>query len=229
MVSQAPGVQMQLSIASLSMQSMGTASVTVTATPQGGVTVPAAAAGASATITTGLPSGMSANWSAATVTGTGAVTWTLTLKGSPTALASSSTLGVSAQITNASGGAVYSAAQGLPLTVVFTAPTLNFSPAVTHLPVVQGGSATDVFTFTAGGSFHGTVGLAISGLPSGVTALEYRLIHADAFGYHGGSCQLVHLHGHCYRRRALRRLAVYRRDRTVGWSKRSIIAIRRDD
>ncbi|MGD0940012.1 MAG: hypothetical protein ABR905_09885 [Terracidiphilus sp.] len=51
-----------------------------------------------------------------------------------------------------------------------TTPTLNFSPAVTHLPVVQGGSATDVFTFTGGGSFQGTVGLAISGLPTRIQA-----------------------------------------------------------
>ena len=36
---------------------------------------------------------------------------------------------------------------------------IDFSAAVTHVPVKQGGSATDVFTFTTGGSFKGTIGV----------------------------------------------------------------------
>lgn len=49
-------------------------------------------------------------------------------------------------------------------------PTLNFSPAVTHIPVKQGMSVTDVFTFTSGGSFKGTVALSISELPDTIAA-----------------------------------------------------------
>ena len=169
-VEQSLGVKVQLSQSVLYMQSMGTASLTLTATPQGKVTVPASAAGAIASIASGLPSGISASFSAPTVTSTGAVTWKLTLTGSTTAVASNGTLNVSAQISDASTGSVFTATQGMTFGVVLTPPTLAFSPVLTHLPVVQSSSATDVFNFTTGGSFHGAISLTVSGLPSGVTA-----------------------------------------------------------
>ena len=50
-----------------------------------------------------------------------------------------------------------------------SAPTLSLSAASTHVPVVQGTSATDVFTVTTGGSFAGNVNFTVAGLPSGVT------------------------------------------------------------
>ncbi len=49
-------------------------------------------------------------------------------------------------------------------------PTLKQSPALTHIITKQGQKATDVFTFTAGGSFQGDVTVSITGLPSFVTA-----------------------------------------------------------
>jgi hypothetical protein len=48
------------------------------------------------------------------------------------------------------------------------APSIDFSAAVTHVPVKQGGSVTDVFTFTTAGSFKGTIGLVVSGLPNSI-------------------------------------------------------------
>jgi hypothetical protein len=46
--------------------------------------------------------------------------------------------------------------------------TLNFSPAVTHIPVKQSTKVTDAFTITTGGSFKGNVTLAVSGLPGSI-------------------------------------------------------------
>ena len=77
---------------------------------------------------------------------------------------------MSAQLTNASTGNVYTASLGIPLVVSFNEPTLYFSAALTHVPIKQGAKATDLFNFQGGGSFHGPVTLTISGLPSFVTA-----------------------------------------------------------
>jgi hypothetical protein len=51
-----------------------------------------------------------------------------------------------------------------------SAAILDFSPAITHVPVKQGMSVNDVFTITTGGSFQGPVSLAISGLPTSIAA-----------------------------------------------------------
>ncbi len=47
-------------------------------------------------------------------------------------------------------------------------PTLTFSPAASLVPVKQGQTVTDLITITTGGSFHGSVNLDLSGLPSAV-------------------------------------------------------------
>ncbi len=168
-VGQTPGVSMKLSHQTLSMHSMSSTSVVVTVTPTGGVSIPASAAGAAASVVSGLPVGVLASWSQPTVA-SGVVTWTLTLTGTPSAVASSATLNLSAQVADANSGAVYAASEGILLAVSFTAPTLTFSPALTQVPVVQGTNATDTFSFIGGGSFQGNVSLSISGLPSTVTA-----------------------------------------------------------
>ncbi|WP_263353384.1 chitobiase/beta-hexosaminidase C-terminal domain-containing protein [Acidicapsa acidisoli] len=49
-------------------------------------------------------------------------------------------------------------------------PSLSFSPASQQITVLQGGIASDEFTFQRGGSFNGPVSLSVSGLPVGVTA-----------------------------------------------------------
>jgi hypothetical protein len=47
-------------------------------------------------------------------------------------------------------------------------PSLTFTPAVTHIPLKQGTTTTDIFTITSGGSFSGNVVLSVSGLPSSI-------------------------------------------------------------
>jgi hypothetical protein len=168
-IEQAPGMTMQVSNTALSMTSLGSTTETVTATPFGGAAAHSGASGATAAIVSGLPSGVTASWSSPTVNGAGAVNWTLTLSGSPTAIGSSSALVLSEAIPDASNGKTYSGSQGPALSVAFVSPTLSFSPASTHIPVVQGAGATDVFTVATGGSFHGNVTFTVAGLPSGVT------------------------------------------------------------
>jgi hypothetical protein len=166
-VGYAPGVQVQLSHQSLTMWSMATDTVVLTATPIGGV-VPSAA-GSAPTVVSGLPTGISATWSAPSVSITGALLWTLTLTGSPQAVASSGTLVLGATLADANTGQTYSASASVPLTVSYNTPTLHLSAAVNHVPIEQGLSANDVFTVTGGGSFHGPVTLTVSGLPSTIT------------------------------------------------------------
>jgi len=57
---------------------------------------------------------------------------------------------------------------GVSLVCQASTPTLNFSPAVTHIPVKQSTTVTDLFTITTGGSFKGNVTLSVSGLPSSI-------------------------------------------------------------
>jgi subtilase family serine protease len=168
-VQQAAGVSLAASPTSISMESMATATVKVVATPFGGVAVPSGAAGSSISITSGLPKGITATWSAPTVTGSGTVAWTLTLAGSSSVTAGSSILDLTARVT-AKTGAVYSASQNIPMTVILTPPTLSLSPTFTSLAVVRNASLTDVVSLTRNATFTGTVSLSVSGLPNGVVA-----------------------------------------------------------
>jgi len=169
-VGQAPGFNMSVVNTTVSLTSLGSTTETVTMTPFGGATVAAGAPGAKAAIVSGLPSGVTAAWSAPTVSSKSAVTWILTLTGSTLALGSTGTLTLSTQVTDSANGLSYSANEGVTLKVVFVPPTMSFGAVITHLPVIQGKSATDVFNFTTGGSFHGGITLSITGLPSGVSA-----------------------------------------------------------
>ncbi|MGC1463244.1 MAG: S53 family peptidase [Terracidiphilus sp.] len=49
-------------------------------------------------------------------------------------------------------------------------PTLALSAAPASITVAQGGTATINFTAVAGGSFAGTIGFSLAGIPSGLTA-----------------------------------------------------------
>jgi hypothetical protein len=136
---------------------MNTAVITVTAIPLGGVKVPLGATGAAVAIVSGLPTGFTAAWGAPSITSYGAVQWTLTLAGSSMAVATSAPLVLSAQLTDAVSGSVYSTSQTLPLNVSLTPPTLSFMPALGQLVLVQGSTVANVFTLIGGGSFNGTI------------------------------------------------------------------------
>ena len=168
-VTQAPGITLASSPASVSMQSLATAQVTVTAIPIGGFTAASGAAGATIGAASGLPKGLTASWSAPHLSALGVVSWTLTLTGSSAASASSSALSLSARVistTNAS----YSATVSLPLTVTLSPPSLSVMAPSTAIALMQGKTTQQVLTLAANPTYSGAVTLSVSGLPSGVTA-----------------------------------------------------------
>ena len=116
----------------------------------------------------GVPSGVTASFSPATVTpaANGNVSSTLTLTA-----ASGASVGSSPVVISASTG-VATATESA--TVVVAAPAAAFSitsPSFFALNVVQGGSIAVPIAVTRGqNSFTGAVALTISGLPSGITA-----------------------------------------------------------
>ena len=72
------------------------------------------------------------------------------------------------------------------LNVAFGGSTLTFSPAQTPIEIVQGTKATNVFSFTADGSFKGRLELSTSGLPTGVSA-SWSSTHVAIHGGMGAS------------------------------------------
>jgi subtilase family serine protease len=165
-----PTVQYSSSPVTVSMTSLGTAAVTVTATPGGGVTFPTGATGSTISVVSGLPKGITAALSAPTVTSSGAVAWTLTLTGSSTAVAGTSTLSLTAKVISKTG-LTFSAIVNLPMTVTAAIPpTLTATAASTSVSVAQGSTITDVISLAGNSTFSGAVNLSVSGLPSGVTA-----------------------------------------------------------
>jgi uncharacterized membrane protein len=103
------------------------------------------------------------------VNSAGAVVWTLTLNGSSTAVAGNATLNLSSLVTSATGTTVTSTAT-LPLSVTLTPPTLSVTPASTSLSFLQGQTATNVMTIVGNGTYTEPVSLAVTGLPTGVSA-----------------------------------------------------------
>jgi hypothetical protein len=132
----------------------GTSTITITRT--GGFTGSVALSGS------GLPSGVTAGFNPASVTGTSS---TLTLTASATA-----TLGAATVTVTGTSGSLTRTTQ-INLTVNAPATpnfTLAASPAT--LTVNRGASGTSTITITRTGGFTSSVALSASGLPSGVTA-----------------------------------------------------------
>jgi Pro-kumamolisin, activation domain len=107
----------------------------------------------------GLPSGVTASFSPAAAT----TSSTLTFMAANTAAASSSTL----TITGTSGDLTSTARVQLAVTA---AAAFALTAAPSNLSLVQGTHVTSTITVTPGSGFTGSVTLAVSGLPSGVTA-----------------------------------------------------------
>src|SRR5215471_10642863 len=108
---------------------------------------------------TGLPAGVSANFSPSSVNGSGTIVVNFNAQTSTPA----GTTNIS--IVGTSGSLTHSAT--IALTV--TGPA-DFTLAATNADVTQGGTATSTVTVTPGSGFTGSVALSASGLPSGVTA-----------------------------------------------------------
>lgn len=157
-VSAAPGISIATSAASVSGAAGGTATTGVTLTRVGGYT------GDVTLAVTGLPSGATAVFAPATLTGaTLASTLTLTLGSSVAPATYPLVINAAGPVT----GGTTNATVNLSLTVT-AAQSYTLSASAASLQ--QGGTGTSTVTITRSGGFAGTVNLAVSGLPSGVTA-----------------------------------------------------------
>jgi cellulose 1,4-beta-cellobiosidase len=152
-VSTATGFTLAPSASSLSVTQAKTATDTITVTDVGGFT------GSVTLAASGLPSGVTAAFATNPATSTSVLTFTAT----STATTGTSTV----TITGTSG--TTTATTTITLTV---SPSSGFTlaPSATSLSVTEGSNGTDTITVTDVGGFTGSVTLAASGLPSGVTA-----------------------------------------------------------
>jgi hypothetical protein len=150
----APGFTLTPSAASLSVAQGKTGADTITVTDAGGFT------GSVTLAASGLPTGVTAAFATNPTTGTSVLTFTA----SSTAAAGSSTV----TITGTSGSTT--AKTTIALTITTSTPSFTLAPSAATLPVTQGKTATDTITVTGANGFTGSVTLAASGLPTGVTA-----------------------------------------------------------
>jgi cellulase/cellobiase CelA1 len=150
-----PGFTLSASPASLSIAQGASGSSTITVTPSGGFT------GSVSLATSTLPSGVTATFGTNPATSTSV----LTFAASSSAATGTSTI----TITGTSGSLTETATISLTIT---TAGTPNFTLAASpaSLSIAQGASGSSTITVTPSGGFTGSVTLAASTLPSGVTA-----------------------------------------------------------
>jgi endoglucanase len=151
-----PSFSISSSASTLSIAQGKSGTATITVTDAGGFT------GSVTLVATGLPSGVTASFGTNPTTGTSV----LTLTASSTAPAGSSTVTITG-----TSGALTAATTTIALTVTSgTTPGFTLAPSAGTLSVTQGKTATDTITVTDTGGFTGSVTLAATGLPSGVTA-----------------------------------------------------------
>ena len=154
----APTIDIALSSPTLSVPQGASGTVTVTLTRTGGFT------GDVAIAVDGLPTGVTMAAAPQTL-GTSAASSVITITAGATATPAVTNLTV-----RASGAGVTAKTASLALTVT-AAPaqgyTLAVAPATSTVP--QGGNVTVNVTLTRTGGFAGAVGLAVTGLPTGVT------------------------------------------------------------
>jgi Right handed beta helix region len=153
-----PDFSLALSAPAATLQPGGTATDTVQVGALNGFsgTVSLSAAG--------LPSGVTAGFSPASVTGSGSSTFTLTA-------GASAVPGVyPLTVSGTSGSLSHSASLALTVNPAPAAPDFTLSVTATSVAVQQGASATDSARVGALNGFSGSVSLSASGLPTGVTA-----------------------------------------------------------
>jgi hypothetical protein len=150
------GFTLSASPANLSIAQSGTGAETITVTDTGGFT------GSVTLAVSGLPSGVTASGCTTPITGDGSCVLTLT---APSTASGSATVTVA----GTSGALAASTTFGVTFTTKVT-PGFTLSASPTSLSVTQGKTATDTITVADVGGFTGSVTLAASALPSGVTA-----------------------------------------------------------
>jgi cellulose 1,4-beta-cellobiosidase len=152
---QPPNFSLAASPASLSVAQGASGSSTITVNPLNGFT------GSVALAASGLPTGVTASFSPASTTGTS----TLTLTASSTATTGSATV----TVTGTSGTLTHTTTIALTVTIV-QPPNFSLSASPTSVSVAQGASGSSTITVNPLNGFTGSVALAASGLPAGVTA-----------------------------------------------------------
>ena len=151
--SPAPSFTLGASPTSLTVVQGNSATSTITVTGQNGFS------GSVTLAASGLPSGVTAAFGTNPTTGSSVLTFTASSTAS-TGTATVTIKGTSGSLT---------ATTTVALTVS-AAPSFTLRASPTSLTVVQGNSATSTITVTGQNGFSGSVTLAASGLPSGVTA-----------------------------------------------------------
>jgi len=152
-VSPSSSFSLAASPTALSVTQGKTATDTITVTDVGGFT------GSVTLSASGLPSGVTVAYGTNPTTSTSVLTFTAT---------STATVGTSTvTITGTSGSAT--ATTTIALTVVSSTPSFTLAPTASTLSITQGKTATDTITVTDVNGFTGSVTLAATGLPSGVT------------------------------------------------------------
>jgi hypothetical protein len=150
----APGFTLSAAPTTVSVVQGSTGTSTVTVTDVGGFT------GAVTLAASGLPSGVTASFAAGTVSGTQIVTLTAGATATP---ASSVTVAINGTSGTLTGSTTISV-------TVKAAPSFTLSALPTTVSVVQGSTGTSTITVTGANGFTGSVTLAATGLPTGVTA-----------------------------------------------------------
>jgi len=113
----------------------------------------------------GLPSGVTASFSPASIAAPGSGSSTLSFTASSTA-----TTGTFNTTVSATGGGITHTTV-IPVTVnAATAPNFTLSASPTSLSVAAGSSGTSTISTTVSGGFNSAVSLSATGLPAGVTA-----------------------------------------------------------
>ena len=141
------------SASSLSVTQGASATDTITVTDVNGFS------GSVTLAVSGLPTGVTAAFATNPTTGSSVLTFTAS---------SSATVGTSTvTITGTSGSLTASTTISL---TVSAAQSFTLAPSASSISVKQGSSTTDTITVTDVGGFTGSVTLALSGLPTGVTA-----------------------------------------------------------
>jgi hypothetical protein len=146
-VSGTPSFTLAAAPASVTVVQGATGTSTITVTPAGGFS------GTVSLAASGLPAGVTASFSGST----------LTLRPSASAATGASTI----TITGTSGS--LSSKTTISLTVT-AAPGFTLAASPASVTAVQGAAGTSTITVTPQNGFNGTVALAASGLPAGVTA-----------------------------------------------------------
>jgi O-glycosyl hydrolase len=150
----APSFTIAPSAGTLSVPQGKTATDTITVTDTGGFT------GSVTLSATGLPTGVTVAYGTNPTTGSSVLTFTAS---------AAATVGASTVTVTGTSGTT-TATTTIALTVVSSTGSFTLAPSASTLSIAQGSTGTDTITVTDVSPFAGSVTLAATGLPTGVTA-----------------------------------------------------------